>query len=375
VVVRARGSMRILIACGGSGGHIFPAVALAEGLKAEDKYVDILFAGSNAVLDKRIFEKERFRYVLLSANKMPYKVSLKTTAFFIKLFFDMLRCLYLLIEFRPNVVIGFGGYISGPVVFSAYLLRIPTIVHEQNVVPGRANAALFKFAQKIAVSFEETKLYIKAYADKAVFTGNPIRVSLLKDDKALNIKKMGLDSGKFTILVIGGSQGAHNLNKTFLKALSGLNRDMCSRLQIIHITGVTDYRWAEEAYKQLGLDRRVFSFIDRIEEAYSASDLVITRSGASAIFEVAYFGRPMILIPYPFAMSHQTENARFFSKNGAAIQIDEKDISPDLIKDRITDLVNDRGTLGKMSDSAKRLSVPDSSYNLAKEVFILAKNS
>lgn len=367
--------MKILIACGSSGGHIFPAVALAQGLKEKDKYADILFAGSNAVLDKRIFEKERFRYFLLSANKMPYKISLKTTVFFIKLSFDILRCLYLLIKFRPNVVVGFGGYISGPVIFAAYLLRIPTIIHEQNVVPGRANAALFKFTQKIAISFEETKQYIKTYADKVVFTGNPIRASLLKDDKALNIKKMGLDSGKFTILVVGGSQGAHNLNKTFLNAWSMLNSDMRSRLQVIHITGVTDYKWTEEAYKELGLDHRVFSFIDRIEEAYSASDLVITRSGASAIFEVAYFGRPMILVPYPFAMSHQTENARFFSKNGAAIQIDEKDISPELIKNKITDLVNDGSSLSKMSESAKRLSMPDSSYNLAKEIFILAKGT
>ncbi len=365
--------MKVLIASGGSGGHIFPAVALAQGLKEKNKNVDLLFAGSNAVLDKRIFEKEHFRYFLLSTNKMPYKISLKTIVFFIKLSFDILKSLYILIKFRPDVVVGFGGYISSPVIFAAYLLRIPRIIHEQNVVPGRANAALFKFAQRIAVSFEDTKKYIKAYADKAVFTGNPIRASLLKDDKMLSEKKMGLDPGKFTILVIGGSQGAHNLNKTFLKSLSGLDNGMRSRLQVIHITGATDYGWASEAYKELGLDHRVFSFIDRIEEAYSASDLVITRSGASAIFEIAYFGRPMILIPYPFAMSHQAENARFFSKNGAAIQIDEKEISADFIKDRITNLVNDRSSLNKMGMNAKRLSVPDSSYNLAKEVFSLAK--
>lgn len=365
--------MRVLIACGGSGGHIFPAVALAQGLKEKNSDVEILFAGRNAVLDKRIFEKERYRYFLLSANKLPYKVSFKTIAFFIKLSLDILKSLYILIKFKPDVVVGFGGYISSPVVFAAYILRIPRIVHEQNVVPGRANTALFKFAQRIAVSFEETKKHVKAYADKVVFTGNPIRISLLKADLALSEKKMGLDSDKFTILVIGGSHGAHNLNKTFLKALSKLDSSMRSRLQVIHITGVTDYGWAIEAYKELCLDHRVFSFIDRIEEAYSASDLVITRSGASAIFEIAYFGRPMILIPYPFAMSHQTENARFFSKNGAAIQIDEKEISADLIKDRIADLFNDRSVLNKMGMSAKRLSVPDSSYNLAKEVFSLAK--
>lgn len=360
--------LKVCVACGGSGGHIFPAVALAQELKELDSSIELLFVGSDSILDRRIFEKEGVRYDLLSSNKMPYKASFRSVKFFVKLIFDIIKSSFILVKFRPDAVIGFGGYISGPVIFAAYLMRIPSIIHEQNVIPGRANQAMFRFVKKIAVSFEETTKYLGRYAAKKVFTGNPIRTRSLKDDRAGNIKKLGLDSSKFTILVIGGSQGAHNLNKTFIEGMSGLNDAARSSLQIIHITGLADYTEADELYKKIGIEHRVFSFIDKIEEAYSASDLIITRSGASAIFEIAYFGRPMILVPYPFAMCHQAENARFFSKNGGAIQIDEKDLSPDAIKDKIIQLANDRIRLKQMVESARRLSVSDSSNNLANEI-------
>jgi UDP-N-acetylglucosamine--N-acetylmuramyl-(pentapeptide) pyrophosphoryl-undecaprenol N-acetylglucosamine transferase len=360
--------MKILIASGGSGGHIFPAIALAEELRVKDACAEILFVGSDKALDKRIFEKEGFRYRLISANKMPYKTSFSTLLFFLKLSVDLFRSLGIIIKYKPDAIVGFGGYVSAPVIVAACILGIPRIVHEQNAVPGRANAMLFRFVDRIAISFEETKKYLGPYVGKAVFTGNPIRASLLKDDKAGNIKKLGFDPQKFTILVIGGSQGAHNLNKTFLKSLSIMDAGIRLSLQVIHITGITDYAWVNAAYRDLSIEHRVYSFLDRIEEAYSASDLVLTRSGASAIFEIAYFGRPMILIPYPFALSHQSENARIFSSAGAAVEIDEKNLSVDLMKDRMEGLLRNRNKLSEMGESARRMSVPDSSSNLAQAV-------
>jgi UDP-N-acetylglucosamine--N-acetylmuramyl-(pentapeptide) pyrophosphoryl-undecaprenol N-acetylglucosamine transferase len=370
---RRIGGVRILIACGGSGGHIFPAVALAQGIKDKDKDASLLFVGSKSALDRRIFEKEGFSYKLLSSNKLSYKKSVKTAVFFIKLFLDTLKSLWIVMRYSPDVVVGFGGYVSSPVVLAAYVLKIPRVVHEQNVVPGRANNLLFRFADSIAISFKETKKYMGRYAYKAVVTGNPIRVKLLKDDRQTNVKKMGLYQDRFTILVIGGSQGAHNLNKAFLQALTKLDASSRMKLQVIHITGIADYGWAEQAYQELGLPSKIFSFIDNIDEAYSASDLVVTRSGASAIFEIAYFGRPMILIPYPFAMSHQAENAKVFSSNGAAIQIDEKEMSADLIKRKVEELLSNKPMLDEMSKRAKALSVPDSSHNLAIEILNTAK--
>ena len=365
--------MKILIASGGSGGHIFPAVALAEELKSKDACAEILFIGSNKALDKRIFEKEGFKYSLLSANKLPYRASFNMLLFLLKLSIDLFRSLMIIIKYRPDVVVGFGGYVSSPVIVAAYILGVPRMVHEQNAVPGRANAMLFRLADRIAVSFKETKDHLGSYANKALFTGNPIRASLLNDDKAGNIKKLGLDPRKFTILVIGGSQGAHNLNKAFLQSLSKIDEDIRRSLQIIHITGVTDYGWASAAYKELSMEHRVHSFLDRIEEAYSASDLIVTRSGASAIFEIAYFGKPMILIPYPFALSHQSDNARIFSTRGAAVEIDEKELSPDLMKERIEDLLKDRSKLREMGESARRMSVPDSSHSLARAVLSIVR--
>lgn len=365
--------MKILIAAGGSGGHIFPAVALAEELRLKDPSADILFVGSDKALDRRIFKKEGFKYYLLSANKLPYKVSFNTLLFLLQLLIDIFKSLMIVMRYKPEAIVGFGGYVSAPVIAAAYILRVPRMVHEQNAVPGRANAILFRFVDRIAVSFEETKGNLGAYVNKAVFTGNPIRASLLKDDKAGNIKKLGLDLQKFTILVIGGSQGAHNLNRAFLKSLSQMNEDTRRSLQIIHITGVADYGWANAAYEKLSVEYRVHSFLDRIEEAYSASDLIVTRSGASAIFEIAYFGRPMILIPYPFALSHQSENARIFSAKGAAIEIDEKDLSSDLMKDRIEGLLKDRNKLSEIGESARRMSVPDSSAFLAQMVLNIKK--
>jgi UDP-N-acetylglucosamine--N-acetylmuramyl-(pentapeptide) pyrophosphoryl-undecaprenol N-acetylglucosamine transferase len=152
-----------------------------------------------------------------------------------------------------------------------------------------------------------------------------------------------------------------------------MGQDTRRTLQVIHLTGVTDYAWADAAYKDLSIEHRVYSFLDRIEEAYSVSDLVVTRSGASAIFEIAYFGRPMILVPYPFALSHQSENARIFSTRGAAIEMDEKDLSPDLMKEKIEGLLADRNKLSDMGASARRMSVPDSSRSLAQAVLNIRK--
>jgi UDP-N-acetylglucosamine--N-acetylmuramyl-(pentapeptide) pyrophosphoryl-undecaprenol N-acetylglucosamine transferase len=366
---------KILIAAGGSGGHIFPAVALARRIKEKVTDCDILFVGSDKSLDKGIFQKEGLKFALLSSNKLPYKKSFKTILFFLGLFFDSVRSLFIVASYKPSVVVGFGGYVSSPVSVAAYILGIPVVAHEQNVVPGRANKILFRLASKIAVSFSETKESMGPLADKAIYTGNPIRANLYKNDRAGSVKRLGLEPGKFTILVIGGSQGARGLNEKFLAAVSNIDDKTKAALQVIHITGMADYTKASREYERIGLDHRVYSFVDQIEDAYSASDLVVTRSGASAIFELALFGKPMILVPYPFAMSHQTENARVFSKRGAAIEMAEKELSPEDLKNRMIGLLNDPLALEGLGCSARGMSVPDASDRLADAVLGAAKRS
>ncbi len=367
--------MRILIAAGGSGGHIFPAVALARKLKERNSGIDILFVGSDKAIDKSIFVKEGFRYSLLSSNKLPYRISIRTAFFFLRLFFDMVKSFFIVASYRPDTVAGFGGYVSVPVSLAAYILRVPVIAHEQNVVPGRANKILFKIARRIAISFRETGSRLGKDAAKVVFTGNPIRATLHKSDRRESLKRHGFDKDLFTMLVMGGSQGAHVLNEKFVQALSMMDSGARKSLQVIHITGIKDYAWAVREYEKIGLAHRVYSFTDSIEDAYSASDLVVTRSGASAIFEIALFGKPMILVPYPFAMSHQSENARVFTMNGAAIEIDEKDLQAEEFKDRIVNLMNDRDVLGALANGARKMSMPQASDNLADAVFKVSKGT
>jgi UDP-N-acetylglucosamine--N-acetylmuramyl-(pentapeptide) pyrophosphoryl-undecaprenol N-acetylglucosamine transferase len=292
---------------------------------------------------------------------------------YLRLLVDIFKALSIVLSYKPDVVVGFGGYISFPVILAAGLVGIPTIAHEQNVVPGRANKLLFTFVSKIAISFEETKKAMGAYEGKCVLTGNPIRSEISKSDRSYGVKCFGLDGNKFTILVIGGSQGAAFLNKVFVDAISLMEPGTRRSMQVIHITGVKDYEWALEAYERLGIDYRVHSFIDRIEEAYAPADLVVTRSGASAIFELAFLGKPMILIPYPFAMSHQLDNARVFSQSGAALLAEEKGLNAGILSDLILGLIEDGNKLRSLGEAARRLAVGQASDNLAREVIALKR--
>ncbi len=366
---------KIMIAAGGSGGHIFPAIALGRSLSAPGKDVEIMYVGSDKALDSRIFEKEGVRYKVLSANKLPYNISVRTAAASFKLLADIFRAILIIFLYRPDVAVGFGGYVSFPVIFAARLFGIPTIVHEQNVVPGRANRLLFSLAERIAVSFEETKDSIGKYAEKCVFTGNPVRAGISGSGRTAAAKRFGLDEKKFTILMIGGSQGASFLNRTFIEALSSMNSESRSSIQVIHITGVKDYDWALRSYEELGIEHRVHSFVDKIEDVYAPADIVVTRSGASAIFELALLRKPMILIPYPFAMSHQLDNALVFSEKGAALLVEEKDLNAGGLADLILGLAKDANQMKGLSDASGRLAQPQAADNLAGEVIALDRKN
>jgi len=362
-----------MIAAGGSGGHIFPAIALGRSLSALDKDADIMYIGSDKALDRRMFEKEGVTFRTLSANKLAYKFSPGMVIVCFRLLADIFKALSMVLSYRPDVVIGFGGYVSFPVILAAGLVGIPTVAHEQNVMPGRANKLLFKFVSKIALSFEETKDAMGRYAGKCVLTGNPIRSEISKSDRSSGVKRFGLDGNKLTMLVMGGSQGAGFLNRTFIDAISMMDPGSKRSIQVIHITGVKDYGWALKVYEGLGIDYRVYSFLDRIEEAYAPADLVVTRSGASAIFELAFLKKPMILIPYPYAMSHQLDNARIFARRGAAILAEEKGLNAGVFSDLILGLIKDGDKMKSLGEAAHRLAVGQASDNLAREVTALKR--
>ena len=355
--------MTVLIASGGSGGHIFPAVALAKEL--EKAQANIIFVASRRHLDTEVLQNEKYKKIFLSANPMPYRLGPGTFVFLFKLILDIFQAGYILAKFRPEMVVGFGGYTGGAILLLASVMGIKTVIHEQNLVPGRTNTFLDGFANEIAVSFAETKNHFES--KNVTHTGNPLREESLKECRLDAIKRFNLEKDKFTILVMGGSQGARSLNILASTSLALLPQEKKEKLQVIHITGHKDFDKIRDVYRKNGIPAAVFGFIVNINEAYSACDMAISRAGAAAISELAAFGKPMILIPYPSLKNNQRFNAMFFAKNTAAIYKDEKRLTDLGLKDLIITLMENPDKQKILSSNARKLSIVDGAKRL-KEV-------
>jgi len=354
--------MKILIACGGTGGHIFPGLSLYKALKRINRDTDIILA-----LDERAFSaniiNEEFPLAYLSLAPLTIKFDLQNIFNVIKLLKGIFQSLKVLLRFKPHVVVGFGGYASFFLVFFAWIFRIKTIIHEQNVIPGRSNRMLAYFVNKIATGFAKTVDYFGFNSGKVQFTGNPLRPNLVRIEKNRAFEFFGLHSNKFTILVMGGSQGAHKINISFLKAVS-LIKDK-SRFQIIHLCGRKDLSLLEDGYKDLGIKARIIAFFGPMEYAYSAADMVVSRAGAASISEIAFFGLPSIIVPYPYVHRHQIENAHSLFKNNAAILTNEKDLCPEILKDKILELFNNPRLRESMSKNVLKFVEPKADEFLA----------
>ncbi len=361
--------MKILIAAGGSGGHIFPALALSQELNKR-KDVEIIFVASRRALDRKILKKAPFKKIFLSINPMPYGLNFKIVPFVIKFICDLFISGFILGVERPKIAVGFGGYTAGAILMLAAVMGIKTIIHEQNLVPGRANRLLDRFADVAATSFEDSKIYFKKAI--VVFTGNPLRENIIFADKKNISKFSGFDENKFTILVMGGSQGAQSLNRLVSGAIKGLEDDIKKNLQIVHITGSKDFDIISNIYKENRILAKTFSFIENIHDAYRITDLAISRSGAAAVFELSLYGKPMILIPYPFKKNNQRFNARYFADKEAAIYREEDSLDSKDLRNLIRDVMGNKDKLNRLSENAKRLSLPDAAERLANEVTKLA---
>ncbi len=358
--------MRILVVTGASGGHIFPAQSFLDALKERHKDTDTLlilpkfFLGSSTIP-----HGYNIRYISISAIKLSF-----TLGFFfaiLRFLKGSLESLLLVLAFRPDTVVGFGSIVSVPLVLLAWLFRIKTIIHEQNVIPGQANMFLAKFSDKIAISFQESRNYFKGPSRKIVFTGNPIRKQLSRIDKNKAREFLGLNAERFTILVTGGSAGSQRINRGFLNAVSRIKDK--HNLQIIHLAGSGDYNFLEDTYKDSGMDIRLFSFLNQVEYAYSAADLVVSRAGATTIAEIISFGLAAIIIPYPFAREHQASNAKVLADKGAAIVIKDNELDSDILRQVIEGLINNPGKIEKMRSGYNNIIVPNANDLLVGEVF------
>lgn len=364
--------MKILIASVGSGGHIFPAVALARELEKEK--AEIVFVASKRGLDRKILAGESFRKIYISANPMPYKPGLKMVPFFFRLLHDGIHAFFMLLMERPRVVVGFGGYTSGAVLLAGSFLRMKTVIHEQNVVPGRTNRLLAGFADSIAVSFDETKRYFRNR--NTVFTGNPLRRKSLEECRESSLEKFGLEAKKFTVLIMGGSQGARSLNNIASRGMGILPEEAKKNIQIVHIAGPGASAGLSDYYREKGIEGRVFGFVDEINAAYSVSDMAISRSGAAAIFELAAFAKPMVLVPYPGEKNNQRFNAMFFANKNAAVYRDERNTGETELRDLVMRLFKDPLERKRLSENAKRLSVTNGAERLKQVIMeIYAKDA
>ncbi len=371
--------MKVLICAAGSGGHIYPALSLAQYFSNTDKHIQILFLSSKKAISQEIFAKKPYKVFTTdfispyrATGKNLFKFFLKNLGFLIKFNTESIKVFFLILRVKPDAVIGFGGIISIAAILVSRLLKIPTLIHEQNMIPGKANKFISRIATKVAVGFKQSSAYFK---QDVIFTGNPIRQDIEKIDRTMACDSLGLRKELFTILVFGGSQGSEAINKSFTKAIAKLNHDLRDNLNIIHISGAKDVAELKDFYQQLNIKAKLFSYCANMSIVYNAADLLIGRAGAGTINEVCFLGKPSIFIPYPYAGGHQKINAEFMQENGAACVVNQNNLTAFYLQKDIERLIAKRDILKSMSEKCKQLFVPEAEVKLAEIVFNMLKKT
>jgi len=342
--------MKILVVTGASGGHIFPALSFLETLKETHKKIDTLLVLPKATVKSRILPNNyEVKYISISTIELSFNFS--NFIAILRFLKGSLESLVLLLEFRPSIVVGFGSLDCIPLVGLAWIFRIKTLIHEQNVIPGRANRLLAKFSDRVAISFSETKDYLKVSPGRIMLTGNPIRQELKIIDKVEALSFFGFNADKFTILVMGGSQGSHRINISFLEAVSKMADTSC--FQVIHLTGSGDLDLLNKGYKDLSIKVKLFTFLKEMQYAYSASNLALCRAGATTITELTFFRLPAIIVPYPFAYKHQLSNAKTLERMGTAILIKDDELDGNILREAFGDFINNPDKINFMRSRYK----------------------
>lgn len=368
--------IKIILCGGGTGGHIFPMLSIADEIKKQNNKSEILFVGSKDRMEMKIVPKYNYPIkglwisgikrssFLLNVIFVGIPFILKNISLPFKIFHSLIKSLFILIHYRPDIVVGFGGYSSGPFLLVASLLGYKTAIQEQNSFPGYTNRILSKKVNVIFVAFENLEKYFK---NSQIFNlGNPIRNSIKLNNKS-GYNHFGLERNKKTILVIGGSLGAKSINESILTNLSLIRE---SSFQLIWQTGSTYYN-VIQSKKLESTNIKISPFIDRMDLAYSVADVIISRAGAIAISELCVVGKPLILVPSPNVVDdHQTKNAQdILTKNACLVVNDYK--AKDILLKEVINLLNDNNKLMLMSSNLKELAKPNASRNIVNELYNL----
>jgi len=357
--------MKVFIVTGSSGGHIFPAVSLAEELNSLDQGTQILLL---------LPERSKVSLAIPAGCAIAYSSAPRLVLAFNRECVLSLwgiskaswQDLRLLLNFKPDVAVGFGSLDSLPLILFAWFFRIKTIIHEQNVIPGRANRLLAKLVDKVAVSFRQTFPYFGVSGEKIVLSGNPLRKTINRLERKVAAGYFGFQENRFTILVCGGSQGSSKINAVFADALSALPGK--ENLQLIHLSGKQDCELLKKRYSKEGVRAQVFDFFAQMHCAYSAVDLVICRAGATTVSELIFFGLPALLIPYPYAHAHQMANARVLEEAGCALIIEDSKLNAESLQELLGRLSSSVQELKKMRQCYKKFELANAASKLALEV-------
>jgi len=352
--------VRLLLTGGGTGGHLFPAVATAQEFRRQFPDTAILFVGTRRKMDTTALNQYGFD----SESIVSYGVKGKNFIQLIKavasLPLSYVQAVKIIRKFRPDLILGVGGYVTGPVVAAGKSCGIPTLIHEQNAVPGLANRKLGRIVNRVCLSLPGSEKYFSAA--KTVNTGNPVRKNILDLARDQSRAKV---SGRVTLLVLGGSQGAEMVNKLVMEAFLLEDQRLSAKVHLIHQTGMKDGATVLEAYARAGIKAEVQPFFREMDKVYARTDLLISRAGATTLSEIAVLGIPAILIPYPYAADdHQTKNGDYYVQGGGAQLFQEKGLSPVTLAQHLDDLISSPGQLAEMGDAMKKLSSPEAAAKI-----------
>jgi len=374
--------MRVLIAAGGTGGHIYPGITIAQTLQERRPDVDILFVGTARGLEADLVPRAGFAFAPIPAHYLRRRVSLDVLRTVGTAFRGVMEARRIVRRFRPHVAVGTGGYVAGPVMAAALLARVPVVLQEQNAYPGLTNRLLSRWAALVALGQPEAAQHLSLRA-RTVITGNPIRRDVVTRTRAEGREALGLDAQRPTLLVFGGSQGTRTINEALLEAAP----DLMERLgvQILHQTGRAGFaavtaaarqRWAGHGAAQPAVERgpehvvlgrwHLVPFIHDMPAAYAAADLVVCRAGAITLAEITARGLPAVLVPYPYAAEgHQEANARALAEAGAAVVVRDQELNGATLAQAVSGMLADPHRLERMAAASRRLGRPDAAAAIA----------
>ncbi len=362
-------TLKVVMAGGGTGGHLFPGIAMAKEFMARNSATRILFVSTGSTLEKSVLSGADFELRCIPVAGIKGRGIWNQIKAILKIPGGIWSAMRILKKFSPDLTIGLGSYSAGPVVIGAWLRRIPIAIHEQNILPGITNRILSRFADRIYISFENTRAGMDP--QKVRWTGNPVRPDLLEsagDYDSATAQDKG--HGRFTVLIIGGSQGAHRINMAIIEALDHLKHK--ERLHFVHQTGEADEQSVTDAYQDKAVSAEAQAFFADMALQYGQADLIICRAGATTVAEITALGKAAIFIPFPYAADdHQMLNAADLSSDGAAEIIIEKDLNAKMLGEKIENYRDQPQALKDMAARARRFGKPDAAKNIVDDCYEL----